>query len=244
MNLFFEKNSYYKQHHIDLLDDINNIIFDQLTDQTYEYKDADYSLFYFITEYIAFLSSLPSLPRYDNIKMKKDEIHTRYREIIDPINEEKLNLLKLKLGLGWKGIPRFDPKGEEYSMHHYFYIDNKGKCFSENNNNRIILRFDKIMQPDIYSLQMDNDFYLTINNDKIDSVLSKLRVLPTDGDNFHFKLKLTGNEQNQIIIKPGNDKYGNYLLTSYHNNNNNNNEFKFISKINLKAENIYKFKIL
>ena len=57
--------------------------------------------------------------------------------------------------------------------------------------------------------------------------------------NFYFKLKLTGNETDEIIIIPGNDKHKNYLLTY----NNNNNYFKFILKTKIKTEHNYKFKI-
>lgn len=245
LNKFFEENKFYKKEHIDILEENNKLLIELLENPIYEYKDEDYSLFYLITEYISFLSSLPSLSRYNAIKENKDKIHTAYRAIIDPINEEKLNKLKLKLGLGWKGIPRFDDKGEDYSMHHFFYIDNKGSCKIKNKE----LEFERIENySDIFSLKID-DKYLTRNKKNIDKHLSK-RELEKDNADFHFKLKFIGTEKDEeddkgnniykrenIIIRPGNEIYKDYVLT-YNNNN-----FKFLSDKEVKKTDNYKFEI-
>lgn len=244
INKFFEENHFYNDLIINTLQTINNYIIKQLENPTYEYKDKDYSDFYFYAEYIGFLSSLPSLVRYNEIKADKDRIHTAYRAIIDPINEEKLNKLKLKLGLGWKGIPRFDDKGEDYSMHHFFYIDKKGSCKIKN----ITLEFEKIEDySDIFSLKMDGK-YLTINKINIKADLIKGNILTKDS-NVNFKLKFIGTEkdedeeekynENQIIIRPGNEKYNNYVLTY----NNVDNKFKFKLDKKVKETDNYKFEI-
>jgi len=255
LNKFFEKNNFYRKYHIDTIEKNNIMLYEILEDQTYEYKDEDYSYFYFITEYISFLSSLPSLNRYNTIKEQRDRIHTVYRKIIDPINEEKLNNLKLKLGLGWKGMPRFDTKGKDYSMHHFFYIDNEGYCIhiTSDNTLSIKLKFKKVINPDIYTLKIEkstiHDYlnkYLGISNNDITQNLIKKTYLSDkdesndyDINNFYFKLKLTGNKTDEIIIKPYSDVYKDYLLTY----NNNNDKFKFILKKDIKANNDYKFEI-
>uniref|UniRef100_A0A6C0EFS9 Uncharacterized protein n=1 Tax=viral metagenome TaxID=1070528 RepID=A0A6C0EFS9_9ZZZZ len=237
LNKFFKTNNYFKKSHITTLTEANLALLEILEDPLYEYKNEDYSYFYYISEYIAFLSSLPSLTYYDNIRAKRDEIHTAYRAIIDPINEEKINKLKLKLGLGWKGIPRFDDKGEDYSTHHFFYINNKGFC--EINN--ITLEFNKVENPDLYTLK-NNNLFLEIKENITEPL--KESTLYKKNSNFHFKLKFLGsvsniNEKELIIIIPANEEYKNYVLTY----DNPSKKFIFLSDKEVKTINNYIFNI-
>lgn len=221
INKLFSKDSQYKQYYINIFTNLNDNIISYLNPNTYEYQEEDYPLFYFLTEYIGLLSSLPSLLEYDELKTEKNEIYNLYTEIMQPINEKKINNLKLKLGLGWKGIPRFDQEDEDYSMHHFFYIDNIGNCYSKNKDNQltnISLYFNKIKSPDIYSIKtlINMKFkYIGLNyidNTNIYNTKYKYNVPSEEDIDFHFKLRMTGNNTDEIIIKHGNEKYKDYLL--------------------------------
>jgi len=196
---------------------VNTIIFDILGSDDIEFTNEDINLFHIITEYIGFLSSLPITSKYSELHTQNKEIHKKFNDIVAPINDERLNGLKNKLGLGWKDIPRFDNKGKDYSMHHFLYIEDEGHI-KLGDGDSSTLKFTKVTH-DSYTLQFKNknnignynNYYLKVEPN---NTIKRIITIPSiNNESYHFKLRLTGNMQNEIKIMPQHPEHTTQLLS-------------------------------
>jgi hypothetical protein len=194
--------------------EINNVFQEFLNNDEIEFTAEDINIFEIITEYIGFLSSFPTIEKYKELHKQKERIHTLFKEVIAPINEERLNKLKDKLGLGWKGIPRFDNKGVDYSAHHFMYIPEKGTLLFSNKKK---ITFELHNYPN-YILKYQEK-YLQIDKNNEHRIIHKQNKDLND-NSFYFKLRFSGNKQNEILISPSYKNYKNKYLKYTRRNHN------------------------
>ena len=193
---------------------INDLIIQILGSDELEFTSKHIDLFEIIIEYIAFISSFPTTKKYNDLHTQTKTIHTLLKSVIAPINEERLNKLKDKLGLGWKGIPRFDNKGVDYSMHHFMYIPEEGTL---NFYDSYKITFKLHTYPN-YILTYKN-IYLQIDKNNDSRIIYNDDINLNDSS-FYFKLRFSGNKQNEILISPSYKNYNTKLLKYNAINNN------------------------
>lgn len=198
----FDKNKEFSNREFRSIKLIMKNIFKKLYNTDYEFKEDQVDFLHSVAHFISFVESLPNTNKYLILKQKNIELNTLFRTIIDPINHEDINDLKNSFGLGWVDIPRADYRDGNYSMHHFFYIDNEG-ILTHKSNNQIKVKFTKIPeQPFYYYLQDNEDNYYKMENGKL---VGKFDVNIED-TSFYFRLKLTGNNANEVFINTNDDR--------------------------------------
>ena len=195
----FKKNKSFSDNDIILIVDKNNQI-----KSTIDKVDKN-----IIVEYIGFLSSMPSTSRYDNIHKDKEDIYNMLMDSIKDVNNAQNNNIKNKLGLGWENIPRMDNSSGNYSIHDFFYIQNKG-LLKHSVNTNLKLTFELVKNPNFYTLFLNNygGVYLKQMDNKNIELVAKDNIteLELKNDNrFHFKIKLTGNKLKEVLIYDNNN---------------------------------------
>jgi len=216
---------------LDYIYNINDLIVEILESDEIEFTSKNIDLFEIIIEYIAFISSFPNTAKYKKLHNQKVSIHTLFKEVIAPINDERLNKLKDKLGLGWKGIPRFDNKGVDYSAHHFMYIPEKGTLQFSNTHN---ITFELHNYPN-YILKYKHT-YLKIDKNDPSRIILDATVNLKD-TSFYFKLMFSGNKQNEILIYPS---YKNYKKKVLKNRFTNKIQFSLVDKtISINKDTLY-----
>ena len=199
----FERNKEYSNKNLFLMNIVMKYNLKKL-DDNYEFKLEDVLYLYSIGDFISFINSLPNITKYDKIKYLNGVLNESLRKVITPINNVEINKLKNKFGLGWIDITRADYGNEgNYSMHHFFYINNTG-ILSHKNNGNIKIRFNKVKQPSLYTLQnIETNEYYKIDSKGNKNSLVKTNVFNENDRTFQFILKLTGNNTNEVFIYVG-----------------------------------------
>lgn len=198
----FERNKEYTGRDLFLMLLVMKYNINRLDSSKYEFKLEDVSYLYSVGDFISFINSLPDITKYNKIKYLNGLLDELFRKVIEPINNSEINKLKNKFGLGWIDITRADygNKGN-YSMHHFFYIDNEG-ILSHKNNKNIKIKFNKVKQPSLYILQnqQTNEYYKFGSSDDNNNTLAKTTEFNENDKSYYFTLKLTGNNKNEVFI--------------------------------------------